>query len=309
MILSVSRRTDIPAFYSEWFFDRLNKGFVYVRNPIYKKMISKISLQEENVDCFVFWSKNPKPFIKRIPELHRIPFYFQYTINAYDTDIEPFVPNKNASIETFIELSKTIGKEKVIWRYDPILLSDRYTIKYHLKEFESVANRVAPYTDKCVISFLDRYQKNEKKLTITGVRELRSNEIMLIAKQLKAIADLYNLQLETCAEGIELESIGIGHNRCIDRVLIEKILGRKINARKDKNQRAVCGCIESVDIGAYNTCRHGCIYCYANNDSKKGNDSFSIDVSNSPLLCGFVSETDSIVERPPKSIIDKTLFD
>ena len=309
MIVSVSRRTDIPAFYSEWFFDRLNQGFVYVRNPINKKMISKISLQEDNVDCFVFWSKNPKPFIKRIAELQRIPFYFQYTINAYDMDIEPFVPNKEVSIDTFIELSKTIGKEKVIWRYDPILLSNRYTIEYHLKQFESVANRVAQYTDKCVISFLDRYKKNEKNLTTSGVREFRSNEILLIAKQLKAIADLYNLQLETCAEDIELESIGIGHNRCIDRVLIEKILGRKINAREDKNQRAVCGCIESVDIGAYNTCRHGCIYCYANNDWKKGNDSFSTDVNNSPLLCGLVSETDTIIERPSKSIIDKTLFD
>lgn len=308
MIISVSRRTDIPAFYSEWFINRLKDGFVYVRNPINKNQISKISLLPKNVDFFVFWSKNPKPFLYKLPELNKFNFYFQYTINSYDKDLEPHVPQKKEIIKTFIELSKKIGKEKVIWRYDPILISEKYTDEYHLKYFESIAKLVSPYTEKCVISFIDIYKKCERNLLGTDVREVTEEEILSISLRLKRISDKYNLKLETCAEDYELESIGVRHNRCIDNVLIERILGRRIKVSKDKNQRDSCGCVESVDIGEYNTCKHGCLYCYANFNCEMVKENNKSHSSNSPLLYGDLKEKDTIKERKNTSVIESTLF-
>jgi len=308
MIISASRRTDIPAFYSEWFFNRLNEGYVYVRNPINKNHISKVSLLAEHVDCFVFWTKNPKPFQKRLSELSKYKYYFQFTLNSYGQDIELHVPRKQSVIDTFIELSDLIGKEKVIWRYDPILLSEKYTFEYHIKYFESIAKRLHNYTDKCVISFIDLYKKCERNLKDTTVRELSQEEIKLLSKELKTITNKYNLSLETCAEDVELASMGIGHNRCIDNMLIERILNKKINVTKDKNQRDECGCIESIDIGAYNTCKHGCLYCYANFNQQMVTDNLNKHLKNSPLLFGEVGEKDKVVERKMKSVITSTLF-
>ncbi|MBU1014568.1 MAG: DUF1848 domain-containing protein [Bacteroidetes bacterium] len=308
MIISSSRRTDIPAFYSEWFFNRLKEGFVYVRNPINKHHISKISLLPEHVDCFVFWSKNPKPFLEKLSELKQYKFYFQYTINSYGTDLETGVPQKKELIDTFIKLSKTIGKEKIIWRYDPILFSEKYSAEYHLKYFESIAKLIYSFTEKCVISFIDLYKKCERNLKETNIRELEEKEILSLSKGLKKIASKYNLALETCAESIELDSIGIGHNRCIDNELIQKILGKKIKVTKDKNQRDICGCIESIDIGAYNTCKHGCLYCYANFNSNMVTENVKSHSVTSPLLYGTVGEKDFIKERKIISVVEKTLF-
>lgn len=308
MIISVSRRTDIPAFYSGWFFNRIKEGFVYVRNPINKNLINKVSLLPEHVDCIVFWSKNPKLFLNRLNELDRFKYYFQFTINSYGKDLEPSVPVKKEIIETFIQLSKLIGKEKVIWRYDPILISEKYTIEYHVKYFESIAKLISPFTEKCVISFIDIYKKCERNLGNTGVRELKEEEIQKISKKLMEISRRNNVLLETCAEEIELDTIGINHNRCIDNVLIERIIQKKINVKKDKNQRRICGCVESVDIGSYNSCKSGCLYCYANFNSqmvKRNVESHSLFSS---LLYGKVKEADIIRERKKISIIDKTLF-
>jgi len=308
MIISASRRTDIPAFYTEWFYNRIKDGFVYVRNPINKNQVSKVSLLPEHVDCFVFWTKNPKPFIERLSELSEYKFYFQFTLNSYCKDLEPNVPKKQDVIETFIELSQKIGKEKVIWRYDPILLSDKYTIDYHIKYFKSIAERVSPFTEKCVISFIDIYKKCERNLKNISVQEISANEIEYLSGELKKIADEYNLSLETCAENVELSSLGIGHNRCIDNDLIERILNKKIKSSKDKNQRNECGCIESIDIGAYNTCKHGCLYCYANFNHQMVSDNCDNHTSSSPLLFGEIGEEDNIVDRKVKSVIINTLF-
>lgn len=308
MIISVSRRTDIPAFYSDWFFTRLKEGYVYVRNPINKNQISKISLKPRDVDCFVFWSKNPASFQRRLVELQSYKYYFQFSINSYDTDLEPYVPRKKGIINNFIDLSKKIGKEKVIWRYDPILLSKKYTLDYHIKYFESIAKLVSPHTEKSVISFVDIYKKCKRNLKNTDVRELNEEEIIDISKRLNAISDKYNLKLETCAENFDLDSIGVKHGRCIDNELIERILGKKIKTAKDRNQRKSCGCIESVDIGAYNTCKHGCLYCYANFNSEMVDENYISHSSSSPLLFGIVRDKDIIKERENKSVIESTLF-
>lgn len=269
MIISASRRTDIPAFYSDWFFNRLHDGFSLVRNPMNVHQISKISLSKDTVDCFVFWTKNPGSMLashsddmKRLEA--EIPFYFQFTVNPYDKSIEPGVPEKKYIFDTFITLSKLIGKECVIWRYDPIIFTDRISFDYHVKYFEYIANVLAPYTNKCVVSFLDFYKKTERNMANINFYDPDLSHKLELSIKLFEIASSLKLSLVTCAEMLDLSSIGIEHGQCIDSGLIAHLCGGRVLAPKDKNQREECGCVESIDIGAYNTCRHGCRYCYAN---------------------------------------------
>ncbi len=309
MILSVSRRTDIPAFYSDWFINRIKEGFVYSRNPVNKKQISKIYLNPEIIDCIVIWTKNPKLFIPKLSCLSSFNYYFHFTVNPYDSSLELKVPKKKEIFYTFCKLSEKIGKHRVIWRYDPILLNDRYNINYHIKYFGKIAEQLHSYTEKCTISFIDMYKKCEGNLRNTRTRALKDEEIKILIPELVDIAERFNLKLETCAEELDLTNYGVNHGRCIDDKLIERIIGKKIKSRKDKNQRLSCGCIESIDIGAYNTCMHNCLYCYANfnyqqviNNQKKHNPQ-------SPLLIGTVQKDDVIIERKLSSVIEKTLFD
>lgn len=165
MILSVSRRTDIPNYYSEWFYNRIKEEFLYVRNPMNPHQISKIDLSPDVVDCIVFWTKNPEPMINRLDELAAYHYYFQFTLTGYGKEIECNVPHKRERmIPVFQELSKRIGKQKVIWRYDPIIFTKTYTPEYHLKAFEQIAMALRGYTEKCVISFVDVYAKNKKNM-------------------------------------------------------------------------------------------------------------------------------------------------
>lgn len=311
MIISVSRRTDIPAFYSDWFFNRLNEGYVLVRNPINKKQLSKVSLSKRDVDCFVFWTKNPTPFLSRINELDGYDFYFQFTINSYSKDLELNVPTKKNIIQTFIKLSERIGSKRVIWRYDPIILSEKYSIDYHLKYFDYIASQLYGYTEKCVISFIDMYKKCEKNLKDTDIKEFINEEKRNISKNLSLISRKYNIVIETCAESVELDDIGINHNKCIDDELISAITGKKVKNIKDKNQRLECGCIESVDIGEYNTCIHNCLYCYANFNMEQVKLKHSKHDKSSPILIGKIMPDDIIKERKNKSIFDinRELFD
>lgn len=268
MIISASRRTDIPAFYSDWFFERIKDGYVLVKNPMNSHQIRNVKLTPDVVDCIVFWTKNPEKMLEKLVELKDYNFYFQFTLTSYGEDIEVNVPHKEKHIiPTFKKLSEKIGKEKVIWRYDPILLNDKYTIQYHIENFEKLAAELSNFTEKCTISFLDFYKKTARNLKGLNVEPFDNCKMTELAKGLSQIAKSYNLKIDTCAEEINLEEFGIAHARCIDAELIEKISNRKLKTKKDKNQRKECGCAESVDIGAYNTCFHGCKYCYAN--SKK----------------------------------------
>lgn len=308
MILSVSRRTDIPAFYSNWFINRLKKGFVYVRNPINKNQISEINISPQVVDCIVFWTKNPKPFLNKLSELSEYNYYFQYTLNSYGNDLEPNVPNKNMLIKSFRELSDYIGKEKVIWRYDPIIVTKKYTIEYHLKYFELLAQKLSLYTEKCVISFVDLYKKTKLNLKEIFVDRLTENETYELLRGLKQIASKYHIEIATCAEKIDLGSLGIQYNKCIDNTLIDRVIKGRISSTKDRNQRKECGCVESIDIGAYNTCNHGCLYCYANNNLTIATNNFKNHLPDSPLLFGQIGENDKITQRKVKSIIENLLF-
>lgn len=303
MILSVSRRTDIPNYYSEWFFNRLKEGFLYVRNPMNFHQISEIKISPDVVDCIVFWTKNPLPMMERLDELEAYNYYFQFTLTGYGNDVERNLPNKKTSvIPVFQELSNRIGKEKVVWRYDPIFFSNRYNAKYHLKAFRSIAEALSGYTEKCVISFLDIYPKNKKNMDNLLSYDLSDSELREFAKELSNIAKENHIKIGSCAEKIDLDEYGIIHNSCIDKELIEKIIGCKLKINKDKNQRIECGCVESVEVGTYNTCKNGCVYCYANYSAKSVESNFQKYDPLSPLLCGHIEKDDKISTRKVVSL-------
>lgn len=309
MILSVSRRTDIPAFYSEWFFNRIKAGFVDVRNPMNIHQVSRIKITPDVVDCIVFWTKDPKPMLSRLDELRNYHYYFQFTINPYDRFIESSVPLKTEIIGTFHELSKIIGHERVIWRYDPILLTRMIDIPYHIRYFEELAKRLEGYTDQCVISFVDLYKKTISNTKPLNIRQPSEDEMRYLAMNLVSIASRYNMRVLTCSEHIDLSNQGVEHGRCVDPLLVERICGFSINVKKDKNQRKECGCVESIDIGAYNTCCHACAYCYANFNNERVRIQSAHHIQTSSLLVGEITSEDTVKERKVKSIRSLSLFE
>ena len=303
MIISASRRTDIPTYYSEWFINRVRDGYLYVRNPMNIHQISKITLSPNVIDGIVFWTKNPIPMMQYLDELNNYAYYFQFTVNAYGKDVEVNVPNKNdVIIPAFRKLSNRIGRDRVIWRYDPILLTEKYTMDYHVNYFNELAKRLSGYTHKCVISFVDLYRNTQAHLKELNILPLGEKEMYELAERLVEIANKNNLIVESCAEKINLEQFGIQHGHCIDCQLFEKILNCKINILKDKNQRLECGCMESIDIGAYNTCKNGCVYCYANFSKTTVIKNMGAHNPNSPLIYGEVMPDDKIVERKMYSL-------
>lgn len=312
MIISASRRTDIPTYYSEWVFNRLKEEYVLVRNPMNIHQVGRINLSPDVVDGIVFWTKNPAPMLNRLSELDKYIFYFQFTLNPYDKDVEPNVPSKkNVIIPTFQKLSKTVGREKVVWRYDPIFFNERYTMDYHCKYFEFLAAKLCAYTEKCTVSFLDLYRntaRNTQHLKIQ--RETREQQIEIM-QRFSEIAKKYGLYVDTCAEKIDLEKFGISHACCIDKERFERIGRYKLSVGKDQNQRYECGCIASIDIGAYNTCKNGCLYCYANYSHTTVMKNTQIHDPSSPLLFGEIGPEDIIKERKVSSCKDfqTTLFD
>ncbi len=306
MILSVSRRTDIPNYYSDWFINRIKEGYLYVRNPMNAHQVSRIALTPELVDCIVFWTKNPEPMLARLDELTPYPFYFQFTLTGYGRDIECNIPHKRERmIPVFQELSRRIGQERVIWRYDPILFTQKYTPQYHLRAFGQIAEALQGYTAKCVISFVDRYARNQKSMAALHTYELTGRELTAFAGELAHIASACGMKTGSCAEQIDLSACGIVHNCCIDQELIGQISGYALQAGKDRNQRKECGCIESIEVGTYDTCRNGCLYCYANNSREQILRTCSLHDVNSPILCGRITEDDRITERKVKSLRTK----
>lgn len=289
VIISASRCTDIPAFYSDWLVNRLKEGYMKWNNP-YNNISQYVSFDKTRL--FVFWSKNPKPLMKYLDYLDKYNYYFQFTLNNYGEYLEPNVPDVNSRIETFIKLSEKIGKDKVIWRYDPLILTDKIGVDELLKKVEYVGNQLKDYTNKLVFSYADisNYKTVRRTLNEQSINYIDFDEKSMIevANGLHDLNVNWNLDVCTCAEKIDLEKFDFHHNKCIDDDLIIKLfkndealmkhLGIKIipnnNSRediikktktnKDTAQRKLCGCILSKDIGTYNTCPHLCKYCYAN---------------------------------------------
>lgn len=248
MIVSASRRTDIPALFSEWFYRRVEKGFVLLRNPYNPRQVGRVTLTPDKVDGFVFWTKNAAPMLPGIHALDAFKYYFQYTITPYGRDVEKNIPDKH---EVVIPAFKKIGTDKAIWRYDPVFITERYTWDYHIRAFTKIARELEGYTHKAVMSFVDSYRTVDlRPLGIIPIALERQREL---AQQLSEIAAAHGMVLSACAE-----DLGITQSCCIDG----KMFG--VDKPKDRNQRGLCGCVESVDIGAYSTCSNGCAYCYAN---------------------------------------------
>jgi len=294
MILSVSRRTDIPALYTKWFMERIKQGYVYVKNPFNAKQISKINIKPEVVDCIVFWTRNPKPIIENLKSLDEsgYKYYFQFTITPYNNDLEKNNPNKKEAIKTFITLSEKIGKEKVILRYDPILITGRYSFEFHNKAFRALIEKLQGCTEKIIISFLDDYRKVSRNMKGFNLQELDNEGMRSMTQSLVEIASKYQLTIETCAEAINLADLGVNHTKCIDGDLIEKIIDYKIiNKDKLDANRAFCGCMKCVDIGQYDSCIHDCLYCYANVNKEKARSNYELHDPSSPLLIGEYDES------------------
>ncbi len=299
MIISASRRTDIPAWFSTWFMNRVREGFVWVRSPFKPGQIRRYSLRPEDVDVIVFWSKNPKPLMDYLDELDEAGYryYFQFTLNDYPSVLEPNLPPLEERLETFKALSRRVGPSRVVWRWDPIVISSLTPVEHHLEHFEKVADALQGYSERVAISLLDFYGKvaaRLQRLTKEAVITFRyitddafRGELLDLVGGIRSIAVQRGFHIYSCAETVDLACVGVPRGACIDADLIGRLLGTRYEGRKDNGQRAQCLCTESVDIGAYNTCRHKCVYCYANSPHDESVDqNCKNHVPTSPLLVG-----------------------
>lgn len=278
--------------------NRFKEGYVCVRNSFNPHQVNKINLSPEVVDGIVFWTKNPAPMLSKLDALRECMYYFQFTVTSYGPDVERNIPSKGkVIIPVFQQLSDKIGPERVIWRYDPIFLNRTYTVEYHIRYFEKLAKQLSGYTRKCVFSFLDGYRSIESSMAplVPWVSPLKDQE--LLAKNMAEIAHSYSLSLETCAEDIDLQRYGIEKGRCIDGDLLGQLIQCPLDVQRSKGQRAECGCAESLDIGAYGTCRNSCRYCYAAHSWDRTCDSVERHNPISPLLMGEIGPEDRITER------------
>ncbi len=305
MIISATRRTDIPSFYGEWFVNRLKEGYLLVQNPYNNNRYSKVYLSSCDVDIIVFWTKNPIPFLKYLPLIDSMgySYYFEFTLTPYGKETERNLPDKELLLDTFVSLSKTLGSHRMVWRYDPIIIDNVYTIDYHAERFSYMANRLKNSIERCVISFVDNYKNVTSRIGRDPAYLMNLQSIEKLAMIFADIAKENGFKIYTCAEKIDLEKYGIMHGACIDKSIIEKILGCSISEIKDKNQRPDCLCLSSIDIGRYNCCGNGCSYCYALQSEKTAAVNMKNHNPLSPLLIGEVNSGAIITPRKRDSIV------
>lgn len=300
MILSVSRRTDIPSFYFNWFLERLKAREVYMRNPMNFHQVSHINLSPNVVDCIVFWTKNPAPMLGKLKGLDGYDYYVQYTINPYEKDQEGNLPPKKELISTFKNLAEEMGRYPLVWRYSPIILNERYTEEFHLEAFQRLCERLQGSTNQCNISFLEMYRKIQKRMRLLDTEESAEEQKNRLAQKLWAIGEDYGIEVKGCGN-LDLETSGIQPAACIDTKIISSITGKHYSLKKDKGQPGDCHCYTSIDIGTYNTCLNVCQYCYANQSTsaatKKNREQYNL---HSPILCSSLTEEDKIYDRKVK---------
>ena len=299
MIISASRRTDIPCYYAEWFMNRIRAGYVLTRNPMNHTQISRIPLTPDVVDAIVFWTKDPLKLMPHLDELDGLgyQYYFQFTLTPYGRDLEKNLRPKEALEETFIRLSQRIGRERVVWRYDPIVLNQQLDIRYHMEQFRRMCGKLSPYTDTVTVSFVDLYSKLKTPL----IRLITREEMETLAAFFGRVSKEAGLQAVTCCENGDFSKYGILPSHCIDRTRLERILGCPLEVRSDPHQRMGCGCYESIDIGAYHTCRNGCVYCYANGSDAVATRNWAAHDPKSELLLGQIMAGEQVKERKVKS--------
>ena len=307
MIINTGMRTDIPAFYSKWFLNRIKEGYVYVRNPFNNSQVTKYSLDPSVVDCLSFCTKNPHPIIPRLNELNKYKQFWFVTITPYGKDIEPNVPDKKQVISDFKELSKYLGKNAIALRFDPILINEKFDVSMHIRCFEKLLSEVKGYTEDCTISFLDMYEK--VKRNAKDLRPPNEAEERELAKAFSKIGQDNNITIHACCEKAYLKDYGLDITGCMSQEIVEKAIGNKLNAPKNNSKRSECNCLMGNDIGSYNTCMHLCKYCYANSNQELVKENVKRHDPDSPFLIGNLEDGDKVTEANQKSwlMIDNQL--
>ena len=293
MILFASGRTDIPAFYSKWFINRVKAGFVDVRNPFNQNLVSRINFSD--VDLIMFCSKNPLPMIDKLKML-KVPVLFHVTITPYSKDVEPNIPDKRLIIEGVKKLSLVLGIDNVVLRYDPIFLSDKYNVDYHIRAFDKLCKNLNGYVNKIIVSFMDEYKNVRSNKNILKYRAFTREDYKKIGEAFSKSAHDNGMSVQTCFEDNDLTQYGFVKGECLSHELAYILTGKKFkssNVRKEKK----CECVQMVDIGDYNSCMHMCKYCYANYDEKAVSSNFKLHDDNSSLLIGSVQSDDVIKVR------------
>jgi hypothetical protein len=292
MIISVSRRTDIPAFYSQWFMNRVRAGCCLVPNPFNPSQISRVSLTRQEVDVLVFWTRNPRPLFPYLSELDNLGYlyYFLFTLVANHRKIDPSSPSVEIATDTFLDLSQRIGPDRVIWRYDPIFLTSITDFEFHQKTYRHIAGALKGYTKRSIISVAHIYRKIQRRLgelEKRGIKLLEPNGMAGLMCSLAEIATQNGMAIQSCAD--ELNLPGINSGKCVDDELIEKVFGLNLGLKKDNCQRNQCGCVESKDIGMYESCPCGCVYCYATTSIDRAIANYRMHDPQSPSLITYGS--------------------
>jgi hypothetical protein len=294
MIISASRRTDIPAFYAEWMVRRLKEGYCTVANPLNRNQVTRISLKPEDVDAIVFWTRNPRPLMAHLDELDSrgYRYYFQFTILGYPGELDPRCPPAATAAETFRELAERLGPQRVIWRYDPIVFTGITPRKFHEENFGRLAELLRGHTRRAVISIVDMYRKTEARLkelegTAAAVRPCDVEDLAGLMRKLAKTAGENGIEIVSCAEEIDLRPFGILSGKCVDDRVIAEAFGIEVPKTKDPTQRAACGCVVSRDIGMYESCLFGCQYCYATKSFDQAAVNYKSHNPNSPSLLGW----------------------
>lgn len=293
MILFASGRTDIPAFYSNWFINRVKAGFVDVRNPFNQKLVSKIYFSD--VDLIMFCSKNPLPMINKL-DILKVPVLFHVTITPYSKDVEPNIPDKRLIIEGVKKLSLVLGIDNVVVRYDPIFLSDKYNVDYHIKAFDKLCKNLNGYVNKIIVSFMDEYKNVRSNKNILKYRAITKEDHKKIGEAFSKSAMDNGMSVQTCFEDEDLTQYGFVKGECLSHELAYILTGKKFKSSNVRKERK-CECVQMVDIGDYNSCMHMCKYCYANYDEKAVSSNFERHDDNSSLLIGTIQSDDVIKVR------------
>ena len=302
MIINTGQRTDIPAFYAQWFVNRLKAGFVMVRNPYNPRNVTRYRLAPDVVDLIGFCTKNPAPLLPHMDLLRPYGQYWYVTITPYGQDIEPHVPHKLQVLESFRRLSDAVGVNRVGWRYDPVLINEDWPVERHIRAFEYMAKALSGFTRTAVISFIDLYEKTKRNYP--EVRAVSREERLAIGKAFVGIGRTYGMTVRPCAEGSELAAFGADCSGCMTVAMYEQALGQRLKAPRLPSARKECACWLGGDIGAYNTCGHLCRYCYANYDAETVRRNMAAHDPESPLLIGRLTPEDRVRDAKQESWID-----
>ena len=295
MIICASRRTDIPAFHSEWLMNRIREGYALVRNPVAKNVVYRADLSPRNMDLLLLMTKDPRPMMPYIAELKErgIEMGFQVTITPYGRDMEPGVPDKAEIAEAFRRISEIIGRDRIVWRYDPVILNKRYDIRYHQRKFELLCKELGGYTERCIFSFVEIHDKLKGLCGDGTLRKVSEEEAREIGRIFSEAAEGSEMELDLCCSEYDLSEFGIRTRGCIDR---EQMRSMGVPFEELPTPiRDRCLCVKNIDIGEYDTCDHDCVYCYANRNTDKIRKQRRYD-PDSEMLSGGVRETDTIVE-------------